>query len=163
MSNTEKARFFCHTHTNLFLQKHCKQCGRGMCHTCLHNNNTFCPSCIKEFYLSSEAHANKKEILWMLGAGILVYSIFISLQFHENNTNYPDFYSESFLAFFLGTSLCGTYFFIRDHEIMSTIRKVPFIGFKLSIIVLIIIIITGIPIFFQLYKFVSNIIKPKRI
>ncbi len=47
MTEEEKRSYFCHTHTNLFSQGKCHNCYKGMYHTCLNNNSTIRPDCIK--------------------------------------------------------------------------------------------------------------------
>lgn len=44
---------------------------------------------------------------------------------------------------------------LKDTDFIDEIRKIPFIGFKLSIILLVIIVVCGIPIFFMLYKLIK--------
>jgi hypothetical protein len=58
------------------------------------------------------------------------------------------------MLLFFALSIGGTHYLLKHTEFISEIRKVPFIGFKLSIIVLGLIVVSGLPIIYILYKFI---------
>ncbi|WP_353780162.1 hypothetical protein [Winogradskyella sp. 3972H.M.0a.05] len=149
----EKALYFCHTHPNLFLQKHCAGCGRGMCHTCIHHDERLCPSCNKELYRSSSHYENKNRVIRALGFAVIVSlavpAYYLYYQYSMDNN---EFAANYFLVFLIGFSLAGMHYMMQDTTFIQDIRSIPFIGFKLGIIVLILLIVSGVPIFFLLYK-----------
>jgi len=158
MKDTDKALYYCHTHPNLFLQQHCKVCRKGMCRTCIDYNSTTCTECLRESYIGSKTYAYKKELAWMMVSGIFTLALFFTYTYVSNIDIY-DSSLDYLLVFLFGLSITGTHYLLRDTDFMGDIRKVPFIGFKLSIIVLLLIFVTGIPIIYFLYKLLILIIK----
>ena len=56
------------------------------------------------------------------------------------------------ISFFGALSVISCYYMMRETEIFSSVGKIPFIGFKLSIVLMVLILVTGIPILYMLYK-----------
>jgi len=91
-------------------------------------------------------------------SGIFTLALFFTYTYVSNIDIY-DSSLDYLLVFLFGLSITGTHYLLRDTDFMGDIRKVPFIGFKLSIIVLLLIFVTGIPIIYFLYKLLILIIK----
>lgn len=151
--HNQKALDFCHTHPNLFLQQHCKNCKRGMCHTCIHNNRDYCTECLSDFKRLGSSHEDKKQILTALILAISTsFLVSISL-FYSNYTIQNSPITESVLITFFATlSIVSCYYLFQESDIFSSINKIPFIGFKLSMLLLIFLIISGLPILYLFYK-----------
>ena len=127
-----------------------------MCHTCIHYNNDYCSSCLKQSHRSSGSYADKNELIRVLGFAIIIASI-VPFYYHFNNLslNTNDFIESLLLVLYFSTSVAGAHYMLKDTDFIDEIRKIPFIGFKLSIILLVIIVVCGIPIFFMLYKLIK--------
>ena len=127
-----------------------------MCHTCIHHNSEYCSSCVKHSYRSSGSYADKNELIRVLVFAIIIASL-VPLYYHFNNLslNTQDFLESLLLVFYFSGSVAGAHYMLKDTDFIDEIRKIPFIGFKLSIILLVIIVVCGIPIFFMLYKLIK--------
>jgi len=111
-----------------------------------------------EFRLDSKAHIYKKESLRVLLTGVLTLAIFILYGYYSSDLELNKYSTTDYLlAFLFGATILSTYYFLRDTEFIGEVRKVPFIGFKLSLAALIIIFISGFPILYFLYKFLFAI------
>lgn len=148
-ARNEKALYFCHTHPNLFLQQQCKACKRGMCHTCIHNNKDYCESCAKSLFKSSRQYEHLTEVKQMLIAGIIVFGI---TSFYTYSAGPPIDTFELFLGFYFGITIMAIYFVLSKTDVFSTITKIPFIGWKLAIILLALTAVTGGPLLYFIYK-----------
>ncbi len=144
-----KALYFCHTHPNLFLQKKCKGCHRGMCHTCINNHNDYCQSCLKSFFKGSSLHQNQKQVLRMFVSGIFLSLIVFGYQMLKLQ---PIKVNYLILGFCLGVSLMSMYYIMRQTNIYAEVSKVPFIGGKLAIVLLILTTVSGGPFLYFIYK-----------
>lgn len=124
-----------------------------MCHTRIHNNSELCPSCLKQSYRSSGTYTNKNELIKVMGFAVIIASI-VPFYYHFSNLslNTKDFIESLLMVFYFSTSVAGAHYILKDTDFIDEIRKIPFIGFKLSIILLAIIVVCGIPIFFMPYK-----------
>ncbi|WP_299274043.1 hypothetical protein [uncultured Psychroserpens sp.] len=144
-----KAQFFCHTHPNLFLQKRCKGCRRGMCHTCINQHNDYCSSCLRQSFKLSSAYENQRQIIRMVCSGIIVGLIVLAYQlFVSKIINYPYL----LLGFGIGISIMSMYYIMGRTDVFSEISKIPFIGGKLAMATLVLTAISGGPILYFLYK-----------
>lgn len=154
LRDTEKALYFCNAHPNLFSQQNCNRCSRWMCHTCVHNNSTICADCLNSSFLGSETHATKEQSKHILISGLITLTIFLVINYFDKNGFEIDsaFYFNSLIAFLFGLSITCTHCMMRDTDFMEEIRKIPFIGFKLALFILLLIFISGIPILYFLYK-----------
>jgi hypothetical protein len=160
MKDTDKARYFCYTHPNLFSQKRCSSCGGGMCYTCINKHETLCSDCQRSIYRVSDAYAYKKEGLWMLGTGVLTLSLFLAY-YHITETQIIYSQTDVLLAFLFGSNVIASYYFLSKTTIVKEVNKVPFIGFKLALIVLVLIFITGLPLLYFLVNYISTLLKNK--
>jgi len=146
-----KALYYCHTHPNLFLQKRCKECRRGMCHTCIHHNFNYCQSCLSQAFKLGSQHKNQQQVLRMFISGSfafcigLAYQLFISKQID---------YTYLLLGFCIGVSILSIFYISKRTDVFLEISKVPFIGWKLAIFALILTTISGGPFLYFLYKLV---------
>ncbi|MEY8869687.1 hypothetical protein AB9K24_09275 [Meridianimaribacter flavus] len=158
--HNQKALYFCHTHPNLFLQKNCKSCKLGMCHTCIHNNQEYCPSCTNRFYKLSNSYKNKNEVIRILGFAIVI-SLAVPLYYYINalSVNSSEFTSHYLLVFYFATSVAATHYMLKGTSFMDSIRKVPFIGFKLSIVILALIVVFGISILYIAIKLINTVLR----
>ena len=149
-----KALYFCHTHSNLFSQKNCNVCGRGMCHTCIHRNSNCCPSCIKDLKKSKQGYLLKNEVLITIGIALLASLIFHYYQFHHTDKLYNsfEFLPDLSLVFLYSLSAVGSVYMMRTHSFIDDIKSIPFIGFKLALIVLLLTIASCIPVLYILYN-----------
>ncbi|MFD2564857.1 hypothetical protein [Aquimarina rubra] len=156
MTEEEKQNYFCHTHTNLFSQSKCHNCYRGMCHTCLHNNPTICPDCVRTRFLAGDQYKNQKEISYMLSIGAGVALLFHIYQCYTISGIYTSFnFLESLLYVFLGSlTAISAYYMYSEVTIILEISKIPFIGGKLALLLILISLVIGIPLLYLLYKIV---------
>ncbi|WP_157957343.1 hypothetical protein [Winogradskyella tangerina] len=151
--HNHKALYFCHTHPNLFLQKQCESCRRGMCHTCIVNHPKYCPDCLKQLRRTSTTYEDLRALYSVLIGSLIISSIIgVLLVYHYNNN--VDFPLTKYLLITVFGALTVTsgFFMLRNSEFLSTVSKVPFIGFKLSLLLLILILFSGLPILYMLYK-----------
>ncbi|MFK7832803.1 MAG: hypothetical protein AB8B52_05985 [Winogradskyella sp.] len=148
-----KALYFCHTHPNLFLQKKCDSCKRGMCHTCIHNNKNYCSDCLTINKRFSSGYEAKKQIITCLVFAAIITGIAV-LIFVQKLSNLPDYplIKNSIITFFIALSIANAYYLFNKTDILSSVNKVPFIGFKLSLAVLALVTASGLPILYMLYK-----------
>ena len=142
----QKALYYCHTHPNLFLQKKCKSCKRGMCHTCIYNNVDYCQDCLSQQKRFSSNYKDKREISSTLIATLIISTIISILVFY-NKYNLPDYsLTESLLIIFFATlTVVSCYYMLRETDLLKSVGKIPFIGFKL-------ILVTGLPILYMIFK-----------
>ena len=161
MNSTDKALYFCHTHTNLFLQQLCMGCRRGMCHTCIHHHPTLCASCLKNNFLGAAKNPYKKEFGWMLIGGIIALIIYLVIDYSSTNENYftINVYLDSLVAFLFGSCIVATRYMLRDKDFLSEALEIPFVGFKVSIVLFVFLFISGFPILYILYKYLHYFIK----
>lgn len=150
MKDTDKARYFCYTHPNLFSQQRCNSCGTGMCHTCIHQHKTLCKDCQRSIYRSSDAFTLRMQGLWILAAGLLTLSLFFGYHHSLDTPNYD--INDLLLAFVFGANSLGTFYFFNQTSVLNDIKKIPFIGFKLAIIILALIFITGLPLLYFIFN-----------
>ncbi|MEP0266788.1 hypothetical protein [Dokdonia sp.] len=154
MKDEEKEAYFCHTHPNLFSQKKCKECYRGMCYTCLSMDEDHCSDCRRSSYLSGDTHKNIKAIRGMLIVAVIVLILTHVYQYKNDVQVYEnlDFIKNLGITLFYTISIGFAFFLYEDTDILDEIRKVPFIGFKLMLATLIITVVLGLPVFYFLYK-----------
>ncbi|WP_299249248.1 hypothetical protein [uncultured Aquimarina sp.] len=154
MTEEEKRNYFCHTHTNLFSQSKCHHCYRGMCHTCLHQNHTICPDCRRTQFLTGDQYKNQKEISYILSIGIGVALSFHIYQCYTISDIYTSFkFLESLLYVLIGTlTAISAYYMYSEVTIIREVSKIPFIGGKLALLLILISLIIGIPLLYLLYK-----------
>lgn len=160
MKDTDKARYFCSTHPNLFSQKRCNSCGGGMCYTCIHTHETLCGDCQRSIYHVSDAYAYKKEGLWMLSAGVFTISLFL-VYYHLIETHALYTQTELLLAFLFGSNVIAAYYFLNKTTIVRDVNKVPFIGFKLALLVLVLIFVSGLPLLYFFVNYMGMVFKKK--
>jgi len=154
MTEEEKARYYCGTHPNLFSQKKCNGCNRGMCFTCIDLNNEYCSSCFKYSILDNLYFKSLKEIKGITIIAILVLIIAHLIQYFSNNNIYEDyiFLKNLGLTLFYTISIAYAFILFEGTDFLDDIRKIPFIGFKLMLGILILTVIAGIPVFYFVYK-----------
>ena len=154
MKEEEKEAYFCHTHTNLFSRQKCKECYRGMCYTCLSIDQEYCPSCRQSSYFNGDAYKNLKAIRGMLIVAAIALILMHTYQYNTDVHVYEnlDFIKNLGITLYFTISIGFAFFLFEDTEILSETRKIPFIGFKLMLVVLIATVIIGIPVLYFLYK-----------
>ena len=59
-----------------------------------------------------------------------------------------------FIIFYLSLSAVNFYLLLKNTQIVNTISKMPFIGFKLAIVLVLLILGSGLPILYMPYKMV---------
>ena len=125
-----------------------------MCCTCKHNNSKVCPACLKQSYYSGDIHKSKGELIAIFFSGIATLTLFLLYQYMDRGQFfiYEEYVIHSIIAFLVGISISGAYFMLRNTNTMSEISEIPFFGGKLSIIFLVIIVVTGAPALYFLYK-----------
>lgn len=158
MGTNEKALYFCNAHPNLFLQKDCIHCNRGLCHTCIASYGVICPACSKNAHTNSSTYAYKRQLFWMLGSGMLTLAFFLFFFYYQTEviTITDSFYVEVILAFLFGANFTAANYFLETNSIIEKMKKIPILGFKLSVVALIFIFITGIPVLYFLYKLIKS-------
>ena len=124
-----------------------------MCHTCIQNNNDFCSDCLTKQKRFSSSYQEKNEIIKALVSTLIISSI-IALLLFNTKYNLPDYplTKNLLITFFVTLSIVYSYFMLKETEIIQSVGKIPFIGFKLSIILYILIVMTGLPILYMIYK-----------
>ncbi|SEM26755.1 hypothetical protein SAMN04487910_4590 [Aquimarina amphilecti] len=154
MTKEEKQHYFCHTHPNLFAQSKCHSCYKGMCHTCLHTNSTLCASCLKSNFLTGNLYKNQKELIYIFSIGLaigLLYHIYQCVTIAGIYSNFN--FSKDLLYVTLGTlSAISAYYMYSEVTLISEVSKIPFIGGKLALLLIIISLVIGVPLFYLLYK-----------
>jgi len=87
-------------------------------------------------------------------AGAVTFSLFWLFVYLSPTYDSTHLYFEwhALISFLVGLSLAGVYFFNTDESFLSDIRSIPFFGFKLSLITIVILVATGIPIVYYLYQ-----------
>jgi len=154
MTNSEKALYYCNIHTNLFSQQACSNCNRGMCYTCIENHNSVCPECLKGFHQHSSDYQDKKQLLWIVGSGVLASLLSIVYAYFANGQIEVNGYSFKVLAiaFLLGASFTATHYLMGETDFMEKIKSTPFIGMQLGLLVLAFIMFTGSSLIYFAYK-----------
>ncbi len=120
-----------------------------MCHTCINNNDTVCASCIKERYFTPDYYTNIQEVKHALLIGIIVliiYSIFFFSTAHQLET------INLLWSFIGGIAIGSGYYLIKNVSLYSETNKIPFIGFKLTLVLVALTFVLGIPIVYFIYK-----------
>lgn len=120
-----------------------------MCHTCIHNNSDFCHSCLKQTFRSGSQYENQQMVFRMFVSGIVISSI--SLAYQLMSSELID-YLNLFLWFCFGVSVMSMYYISSKTDVYSETSKVPFIGAKLAIVLLILTTVSGGPFLYFLYK-----------
>lgn len=158
MTDSDKALYYCYTHTNLFSQRECSRCNLGMCHTCLQNHSTICPNCLKGKRQSSIGHKYKKQLLWSLGSGLVGAVLFMLYTYYGNGLIElnRDFFKGLAITFLFGVNFTAAHYFLEDNDFIERIKSFPFFGFQLALLVLIFIFLTGIPIIYFVYKMIKQ-------
>lgn len=154
MTPEEKAKYFCHTHPNLFSQQACNNCLRGMCYTCISLDEKLCPDCTNHTYKTGDFYKNLIEVRNIVLGGLMIalgYHIIQVLNTHEIYSDLS-FLPNVFIALFYGLSVTGAFFLFNGTDILSEINKVPFFGFKLMLLVAVATVFLGLPVFYLLYK-----------
>ena len=151
--HNQKALYFCHTHPNLFLQKKCEGCKRGMCHTCIYNNLNYCSDCLRTQKRFSSNTKDKKELFNTLIFAVVISCVIVLLLFHKTNINphYP-LTKYVLIAFVISLSASNCYYLFQKTTLLSDVNKIPFIGFKLSILIIVLVVASGLPILYLIYK-----------
>jgi hypothetical protein len=157
MTDLDKSHYYCHTHSNLFSQQTCEICYRGMCHTCIQNNESICPSCLKKSYFGSTYQQNKKNLIWIRGSGLIGRVLFLLYSGYGTSVELTNNFNKgAFMAFLGGANFTATHYFLEDNDFIEKVKNFPFFGFQLSVVVLIFIFVTGIPILYFIYKIVKQ-------
>lgn len=148
-----KALYFCNKHPNLFAQAKCKSCKRGMCHTCAHHNENFCSDCLKQNKRFNSTIEDVQDLKAVLIFSVIL-TIFFTLLVLYKKSNAPDFVlTDNFLIIlYLTFSTVNFYLILKNTDFVKSVSKIPFLGFKLAIILVLLIIVSGIPILYMLYK-----------
>ena len=151
--HNHKALYFCHTHPNLFLQKQCESCRRGMCHTCIVDHPKYCPDCRKQLRRTHSSYEDVRSLYSALIGGLVISSVIAAFLIYNYNTGtiFP-LTKYLLIGIFAAFTITCAFYMLRNSEFLSTVGKVPFIGFKLSIVLLILILVSGLPILYMLYK-----------
>ena len=140
----------CNIHPDLTSQQRCYKCSREMCRKCVRNNSTFCPKCRGENVILKEKNAFKKELIIIFSAGIILSVIFSIFSFFTTIEIHPFWNNLTF--FLLGISFLSTFFWYQDSDFIDEFSGIPVIDNKFKTRIAIIISITGISIFYFLYK-----------
>jgi len=102
----------------------------------------------------SDQYKIQKEIGYILALGLGVALLFHIYQYLSitdiYNTN--DFLGNLLYVFIAAISAVSAYYMYREVSIIDDLRKIPFIGGKLTLMVIILSLVLGIPIMYLLYK-----------
>ena len=128
-----------------------------MCSVCVKQHPSFCPECQIEIGLGGEFKDSKKEVVIMSSSGLIVGLLYLGFLYMENPQmqfiNYN--YWGVLLAFGVGISIVGTYFVLRYSSFFQDVRVISIFGFKVTILVLVLTLVSTIPIFYYLYHVIS--------
>ena len=151
--HNHKALYFCHTHPHLFLQKPCDSCGRGMCHTCMVKHPKYCQDCLKQMRRTNSSYEDVRALYSVLIGSLIISCIISALLIYKYNTmtDYP-LTKYLLITVFGAFTVTSGFYMLRNSEFLSSVRKIPFIGFKLSLVLLLLILISGLPILYMLNK-----------
>ena len=147
------ARFYCLEHPTRIGQGYCKECKSPMCSQCLKEDSDFCPACRRELFLRSDKYVSKRELLVTLIGGIIGFLgsyLFFDTQLPENiwqEYGWKILYLTTF-----GISLFYTFILYSNSGVIEELSSVPFISWKLTLIVYAASALSLIPAIIYLYK-----------
>lgn len=119
-----------------------------MCHTCIAHNPDYCQSCLKYNYRNSSLYESSQELIRVTIFSAIITSLAGCYLYYDSQLSTKTLVC----IFYFSFSVASTHYLMKGTDFLSSIRKIPFIGFKLSIALLILIIVTGIPVFYILFK-----------
>jgi len=160
-----KALHYCGTHPNAFLKQNCRNCGQGMCSSCIETHPHFCPECQLELKLMGTTRNAGRESFFMTLSGLIVVSLFLLFAYLEEFNNHPNFIWYLLLAFLVGISFVGTYYYLKDKNFVSDLWNLPFNGAKFSIYAILLVFVSCVPIgyyFYQLFTYLIRIVRGKK-
>ncbi len=125
-----------------------------MCCTCQHLDPKVCPSCNKANFYSGSYYQARKEVLWISLSGLITLSLFCGFHLLKDSFYYWDthFLINLLLSFLIGISIYGVHSLMKETTVFDEIKAVPFIGWKLSMIALVLTVLAGIPVIYFLIK-----------
>ncbi|MEL6810854.1 MAG: hypothetical protein AAFP76_05920 [Bacteroidota bacterium] len=158
---------YCGTHPNTFLKQNCKHCGQGMCTDCIEKHPHFCPECQIELGMVGTTRNAKRETIFMTLTGMITGGLFAAFAYFLTDSlmEHSFYYGFLAVAFLVGVSFVGTYYFLRDKNFVSDLWNLPLNGAKLSIYAIVLVFISCIPIgyyFYQLFTFIFRTITGKK-
>lgn len=90
----------------------------------------------------------------MLLSGILLLILFCTYNYFARGYDFadPKFQRDILMSFLYGISICGAYYILTVTTFFEDVKSVPFIGWKLALILLILTVVLCIPVFYFLSK-----------
>ncbi len=124
-----------------------------MCHTCIHNNKEYCQSCLKTNHKNSSLYEDTQEMFRVFLFSIIITTIAgIYLYVKSQSSIVKDLNEVLLIVFFFSLSIASTHYLMKHTSFMDDVRKVPFLGFKISIVLLVLIVVSGISVIYILFK-----------
>ena len=158
-----KEQYYCRTHPNLFLKERCRSCRGGMCLTCINEHKTLCPSCRKNSFRTYNYAISLLIVKRATAAGFIALGLYVLFSLPSliagNNLETQALYM--LLFFGIGVSVVSVIFLLNDTDYFEAINKIPVIGFKLTLLTLMVLSVTGYPLFYY-FKKVFLVIKARR-
>ena len=124
-----------------------------MCSTCVEEHSEICPACRIEFSIKPEKYVDKKRLLivFFFGLiGLIITYLFLLIKYDDDALSY--LFPQGFVYFFLGISAGYTFYLYEDKETFKWINNIPFIGFKLILLIGVLTIVSFIPALIYLSK-----------
>ena len=108
-----------------------------------------CVSCIKDSYFTVDYYSNKEDVKYILIIGGIIFAVY-SIFFYFSE--YPIEHINLLWSLIIGIAAGSGYYLIKNVSLYSEANKIPFIGFKLTLIIIGLTFILGIPLFYFIYK-----------
>ncbi len=124
-----------------------------MCSSCVEEHPDLCPACRREFFIGSDKFVDKKTLIIVFIGGLigLIITYFFLLPKYPDDT-LAHLFPQGFIYFSLGISAAYTPYLYKNSDIFNDLKEMPFLGFKLMLILIVITIISCIPALVYLYK-----------
>ena len=138
-----------------------------MCSACIEVHPHFCPECQIELKLVGTTRNAGRETFFMTLSGLIVAGLFLFFSYLEefNSSVNPFYYWFVLIAYLVGVSFVGTYYYLKDKNVVSDLWSLPFSGAKFSIYAILLVFVSCIPIgyyFYQLFTFITRRLRGKK-
>jgi hypothetical protein len=158
------AKYYCLEHPERSTKDYCDMCKSSMCNFCVEKYEDICPACRREYNIESENSFGKSSFFFVFLVGIIGLVITYCFLYHKYDNNAIDhLFPQGYLYFFLGISAAYTPFLFRKGDTLKILREVPFFGFKLMLITILLTIISFVPAVVFVYKVLTYFLIPKKL
>lgn len=128
-----------------------------MCNSCVSQHPDFCPECQLEIGIGGGFKNSKREVGIMSIFGVFAGLGYLGYLYMEDpNMHFTDYnYWYVLLAFAVGVSLVGTFYVLNSSTFYQDARQIPFLGYKLTLLIPVVTLASTIPVFYYLYHLIS--------